>query len=69
MNNNNAYMHGYCSSFVCLHVFASTNVSDFLVKMCKIKHFFFVLQTFATTDAVTLMYLGFHSQKASQVEK
>ena len=37
MNNNRAYMHGYCSSFVYLHAFASTDVGVFVVfKMCKI---------------------------------
>ena len=41
MNSNRAYMHDYCSSFVCLHIFASTDVSVFLVKMCKIEHFLY----------------------------
>ena len=30
MNSNRAYMHGYCSSFVYLHTFASTDVGVFL---------------------------------------
>ena len=41
MNSNRAYMHRYCSSFVYFHIFASTDVSVFLVKMCKIEHFLY----------------------------
>ena len=29
MNSNRANMHGYCSNFVYLHIFASTDVSIF----------------------------------------
>ena len=40
--SNCAYMHGYCSIFVYMHNFASTDMSVFVVvKMCKINTFFF----------------------------
>ena len=34
-------MHGYCSTFVYMHNFASTDVRVSLVKMCKINHFLY----------------------------
>ena len=34
INNNCAYIHGYCSTFVYMHNFASIYVCVFLVKIC-----------------------------------
>ena len=36
---NHAYMHSYCSIFVNIHNFASTNMGVFLVKIYKIHTF------------------------------
>ena len=41
MNSNHAYVHNYCSNFVYLHIFTSTDVGVFQVKMCKIEHFLY----------------------------
>ena len=38
--SNRAYIHGYYNTFVYMHNFTSTDMDDFLVKMCKINHFF-----------------------------
>ena len=39
--NNRTYMHDYCSIFPFIQTYASTDVSGFLVKMCKTKHFLY----------------------------
>ena len=41
INSNHAYIHSYCSSFGYLHIFRNSDVSVFLVKMCKIEHFLY----------------------------
>lgn len=41
---NYAYMHGYCSIFVHMHNFASTDAGVFLIKMCKINQFLYFAQ-------------------------
>ena len=43
-------MHGYCSTFGYIQTYASTDMSVFFVKMCKINLFFY----FAISDAVAL---------------
>ena len=50
--NNHAYMHGYYSIVIYMHNFTSTDVSVFLVKMCKISHFLYFAQFY--TDVVAL---------------
>ena len=41
---NRAQMHDYCSTFVYMQNFASTNVGVFWVKICKINHFLYFAQ-------------------------
>ena len=38
--SNRVYMHGYCSNCAKMHNFIPTNMGDFLLKLCKINHFF-----------------------------
>ena len=50
-------MHSYCSNGAFMHIFTPTNVGVFLVKMCKMKDFFFfycILQEFASIDVDAL---------------
>ena len=52
--NNSAYMYGYCSTFVYMHNFTSTNMGVFfLLKMCKLTAFC-ILHNFTTSNAVAL---------------
>ena len=39
--SDRAYMHGYCSIYICMHNFTSTYVGIFLAKMCKMKEFLY----------------------------
>ena len=49
--SNHAYMHGYCSTFVYMHNFASTDVGVFWLKCVKLIAFC-ILYNFALIDAV-----------------
>ena len=51
--SNRAYMHYYCSTFVYIHNFASTDISVFWVKCVKLTTFC-ILHNFTTSDAVVL---------------
>ena len=51
-------MHGYCSTCGFMHNFTLSDMGIFLIKMSKMKCFFFcILQDFASTDMVALISL------------
>ena len=50
---NCAYMHGYCSIFVYMHNFTSTDAGVFYLKCAKLTRFC-ILHNFALTNAVAL---------------